>query len=174
MNRKSTISLVLTVIICCGGCTNTRYLTDQTSIDRQHDMKTHRVGKNIGEGCLNLSFFIISVILDSQFTPIESERTFKRISIVNLSADSLYVNMVTDIVWKETGYCDIMGIALPPGAKQKLLVPYPAAYNVFFRTPFSEEEKLGIRTDSKLRIINLDPGMTKDSIKSESPGDKSQ
>lgn len=161
MNKKSSISLILAVLICCGGCTSTRYLTERTSIDRQHDMRGHRVGKNIGEGCLNMTFFIISVILDSQFTPVESERTFKRISVVNQSTDSLYVNMVTDIVWKETGYCDIMGIVLPPGAKQKLLVPYPAAYNVFFRTPSSEEEKLEIRTDSKLRIIRLKPGMAK-------------
>jgi len=172
MNRKITISLVLAVLICCGGCTNTRYLTDRTSIDRQHDMKTHRVGKNIGEGCLNMSFFILAAVLNSEFIPVESERTFKRITVFNESTDTLNVNMVTDIVWKETGYCDIMGIVLPPATRQKLLVPYPAAYNVYFKTPYSEEEKLEIRTDSKLRIINLLPGMTKDSIKSESPGDK--
>jgi hypothetical protein len=53
-----------------------------------------------------------------------------------------------------------MGIVLPPGAKQKLLVPYPAAYNVYFKTPNSEEEKLEIRTDSNLRQINLKQGMT--------------
>lgn len=161
MYRKKTILLVLAVLILFGGCTTTRYLTDATSIERQHDMKTHRVGKNIGEGCLNISFFILAAVLNSEFVPVESERTFKRISIVNESTtDSLFVNMVTDVVWKETGYCDIMGIVLPPETIQKLLLPYPAAYNVYFKTPFSEEEKLEIRTDSKLRRITLKPGMT--------------
>ncbi len=160
MFKKNSILLVLSAIIIFGGCTNTRYLTDPASIDRQRDMRTHRVGKNIAEGCLNLSFFILSGVLNTEFGPLESERTFKRISIVNQSVDSLYVNMVTDIVWKEDGYCDIMGIVLPPGAKQKLLVPYPAAYNVFFQTPFTEEEKLEVRTDSKLRRIDLRAGMT--------------
>lgn len=80
--------------------------------------------------------------------------------------------MVTDVLWKDDEYCDIMGIALPPGANQKLLVPYPAAYNVYFKTPSSEEEKLEIRTDSKLRIITFEPGMTMDSIKNESSGGK--
>lgn len=158
--------MVLTAIIFCGGCTNTRYLTDPTSIERQRDMRSHRVGKNIGEGCLNISFFILAGILNSEFVPVESERSFKRISVINQSADSLFVNMVTDIVWKENGYCDIMGIVLPPGAKQKLLVPYPAAYNVFFQSPFTEEEKIEIRTDNKLRQIKLRTGMTQiDSLK---------
>ena len=153
--------MVLAVILCCGGCTGTRYLTDSGSIDRQHDMRKNRVGKNIGEGCLNMTFFILAAVVNSEFEPLESERTFKRISIKNESTDTLFVNMVTDVVWKETGYCDIMGIALPSGARQKLLVPYPAAYNIYFRTSSSEEEKLEIRTDNKQKNIRLKPGMTK-------------
>jgi len=153
--------MVLAVILCCGGCTSTRYLTDSGSIDRQHDMRKNRVGKNIGEGCLNMTFFILAAVVNSEFEPLESERTFKRISVKNESTDTLFVNMVTDVVWKETGYCDIMGIALPSGARQKLLVPYPAAYNVYFRTSSSEEEKLEIRTDNKQKNIRLKPGMTK-------------
>jgi uncharacterized protein YceK len=166
MNRKNNILLVLAVLLLFGGCTTTRHLTDATSIARQHDMRSHRVGKNIGEGCMNMSFFILAAVLNSQFEPVESERTFKRITIANEStADSLIINMVTDVVWKETGYCDIMGIVLPPGTKQKLLVPYPAAYNVYFRTPTSEEEKLEIRTDNRHRIIRLKPGMNKRDLK---------
>ena len=153
--------MVLAVILCCGGCTSTRYLTDSGSIDRQHDMRKNRVGKNIGEGCLNMTFFILAAVVNSEFEPLESERTFKRISVKNESTDTLFVNMVTDVVWKETGYCDIMGIALPSGARQKLLVPYPAAYNIYFRTSSSEEEKLEIRTDNKQKNIRLKPGMTK-------------
>lgn len=152
--------MLLTAIIFCGGCTNTRYLTDPTSIGRQKNMKSNRVVKNIGEGCLNTTMFILAGVFDFDFEPVESERTFKRISIRNQSTDTLYVNMVTDIVWKETGYCDIMGIVLPPGEKQKLLVPYPAAYNVYFRSPFSDEERLTVRTDQKRRRVYLRSGMT--------------
>lgn len=162
MFTKKSLLLWATAIILFGGCTNTRYLTDIKSIDRQHDMRSNRVGKNIGEGCLNMSLFILAAVLNYEFEPAESERTFKRISIVNESTDSLFVNMVTDIVWKEDGYCDIMGITLPPGAKQKLLVPYPAAYYAYFRSPYTEEEKLEVRTDSKLRRIRLRAGMTFD------------
>ena len=103
MYRLKFISLVLAVLVCCGGCTNTRYLTDSTSIDRQHDMRSNRVGKNIGEGFLNMSFLILAAVLNTEFALVESEREFKRITLKNESQDSLIINMVTDIVWKETG-----------------------------------------------------------------------
>lgn len=160
MNRNIFLILLLAAIIGGGGCTNTRYLTDPLSIGRQKNMKSNRVGKNIVEGCVNTSLFILAGLLYFDFEPVESERAFKKISIINQSTDTLFVNMVTDVVWKESGYCDIMGIVLPPGAKQKLLLPYPAAYNVYFQTPFTEEEKLEVHTDSKLRRINLRAGMT--------------
>jgi hypothetical protein len=151
---------VLTVLLLFGGCINTRYLTDAKSIERQHDMRANRTGGNIGDVGINFASFLLAAFFNIPYEVSSGERTFKRISIVNQSVDSLYVNMVTDIVWKETGYCDIMGIVLPPGARQKLLVPYPAAYNVYFQSPYSEEEKLEVRTDSKLRRINLREGMT--------------
>jgi hypothetical protein len=152
---------ILLLIYILSSCTNTRYLTDSTSIGRQHDMLNHRTGRNLGDVCKYFVYSCISEITDSEEDFHPSERAFKRITVINQSIDSLYINMVTDVVWKESGYCDIMGISLPPGAKQKLLAPYPAAYNVFFRTPNSEEEKLEIRTDNNHRRIVLRPGMTK-------------
>jgi len=160
MNRLKSITLVLAVLICCGGCTNTRYLTDSLSIGRQRDMKKHRVGNNIGDVFQNIFNMVLSEAIDAEYEMAKSDRAFKKISIVNESPDSLFVNMVTDIVWKESGYCDIMGITLPPGAKQKLIVPYPAAYNVYFKTPYSEEENIEIRTDNKHRRFVLREGMT--------------
>ncbi|HAQ19663.1 MAG TPA: hypothetical protein DCR40_10595 [Prolixibacteraceae bacterium] len=162
MNRRNTILWVWAVIIFGGGCTNTRYLTDPASIERQHDMRKHRAGVNVGDVFANTANLFLAIILNTGFEVSQRDRAFKRITFVNESNDSLIMSMVTDIVWKETGYCDIMGIVLPPKTKQKLLVPYPAAYNVYFKTPYSEEEKLEIRTDNKDRIIKLKPGMTQD------------
>lgn len=160
MNRNKTILLVLTIITLCGGCTNTRYLTDATSIERQHDMRAHRTGRNVGDVGINIALMFASVVFEMPAQTYSRDRSFKRISVVNQSADTLYVNMVTDILWKEKGYCDVMGIVLPPGAKQKLLVPYPAAYNVYYQSPYMEEKKLEVRTDHKLRKINLKTGLT--------------
>lgn len=160
MKMRYLISVGILALILVSSCTSTRYLSDETSIERQKDMKRNRTGGNVGDIFLNLASFVLSATLNTGYEVYSSERAFKRISVVNESADTLLVNMVTDIVWKESGYCDIMGIVLPPGAKQKLLAPYPAAYNVYFRTPYSDEEKIEIRTDGKRRTIKLREGMT--------------
>lgn len=152
--------LVLAAIVFCGGCTSTKYLTDAQSIERQKDMRNNRTGTNIGDIVLSFANLFISGALNTEYTISQSERAFKRITIENVSTDTLTVNMVTDVEWKESGYCDIMGIVLPPGTKQKLLTPFPAAYNVYFRTPYSEEEKLEIRNDGKHRRFSLRPGIT--------------
>lgn len=158
---------VILFLVC--SCTGTRYLTDSTSIGRQHDMKKHRTGVNVGDIVISFINLFISNALDTEYEISQSERAFKRITVINESTDTLFVNMVTDIVWKETGYCDIMGIVLPPKKRQGLLAPYPAAYNVYFKTNYSNEEKLEFRTDDKHRKITLRANMTdwleeKDSI----------
>lgn len=160
MRKNSVILLVLAVVACCGSCTSTRYLTDAQSIERQHDMRNNRTGTNVGDVLLSVANLFITGALNTEYTISQSERAFKRITILNESTDTLIVNMVTDVEWKESGYCDIMGIVLPLHAKQKLLTPFPAAYNVYFRTPFSEEEKIEIRNDGKHRRFSLRPGIT--------------
>ncbi|MDP3916559.1 MAG: hypothetical protein Q8R96_22770 [Bacteroidota bacterium] len=130
------------------------------SIGRQHDMRKHRTERNLGDVYKYFVYSCISWASDSESSFRPRERNFKLITLRNESTDTLFVNMVTDVVWKEAGYCDVMGIVLPPAAKQKLLLPYPAAYNIYFQTPFTEEEKLEVRTDSKLRRIRLRAGMT--------------
>jgi hypothetical protein len=155
--RELKILLVLTAIYCIGGCSNTRYITDKKSVQLQHQMHAHRSGVKAGDILLNTASFIMSVTLGSAMEFTASERAFKHITIENETVDSMTVNMVTDIEWKDSQYCDIMGIVLPPKASQKLLVPFPAAYNIYFRTPFTEEDTLSIRTDNKKNIYKLKP-----------------
>jgi len=160
VDGKIKIILVLSAIVCINGCTNTRYITDQKSVELQHQMHAHRSGVKAGDILLNTASLILSVTLGSEFEIASSERAFKHIVLENESPDSMIVNMVTDIEWKDSIFCDIMGINLPPKAKQKLLVPFPAAYNVYFKTPYTEEEHIEFRTDNKHRIIKLKAGMT--------------
>lgn len=160
MNPKTFFLLVLAATLACGGCTSTRYLTDQATIKRMHEMRGKRTGGNVGDIVVNFGNFFLSALLNTDYQVYSSERSYKRITVVNESNDSLYVNMVTDIKWNDNDYCDILGISLPAGARQKVLAPFPAAYNVYFHKPGSEEEKLEIRTDEKSRLVRLRPGMT--------------
>jgi hypothetical protein len=157
VKREVKILLVLAVHFCMSGCSSTRYITDQKSVELQHQMHAHRSGVKAGDILLSTASFIMSVTLGTEFEVSASERAFKHITIENTSPDSMFINMVTDIEWKSSVYCDIMGIVLPPKASQKMLVPYPAAYNIYFRTPFIEEDTLTIRTDEKHSLYKLKP-----------------
>ena len=120
-------------------------------------MHAHRSGIKAGDILISTASFIMSVTLGTEFEVSASDRAFKHITIENESQDSMTVNMVTDIEWKNSVYCDIMGIVLPPKASQKLLVPYPAAYNIYFRTPYTEEKSIQIQTDDKKSLYKLKP-----------------
>lgn len=176
MKSKRFILLVLAATLMCGGCTSTRYFTDQASIKRQNEMRSKRTGGNVGDVLVNFASVFASALLNTEYEVYSGERSFKKITVSNESNDSLYVNMVTDIKWKDSTYCDILGIALPAGARQKVLAPFPAAYNVYFRKPGSDEEKLEIRTDARLRVIRLKPGMTAglEPLQNEEPAPESE
>lgn len=160
MVRIKILIWVLVAAFILGGCTSTQYITDKDSIKRQQKMKMHRVGVGAGTVCLNLLNIFVAAILNSEYVPVESEQTYKNFRIGNLANDSLVVNMVTDIILNDSIYCDVLGIVLPPGKHQRLLLPYPAAYNIYFKVRGTEEEKVEIRTDDNLRRLNLKPGMT--------------
>lgn len=160
MKSLKLYALVLAAALAFGGCTSTRYVTDQATIKRQHEMRGKRTGGNVGDVLVNFGNFFLSAMLNTDYEVYSSERFYKRITVSNESNDSLYVNMVTDIKWNDSEFCDILGIALPAGARQKVLAPFPAAYNVYFRKPGAGEEKIEVRTDGKARIVRLKPGMT--------------
>jgi len=124
-------------------------------------MHQHRSGVKAGDILLNTANLVMSVTLGTEFEIAASNRAFKHILVSNVSTDTMTVNMVTDIEWEDSVFCDIMGIVLPPKAQQKLLVPYPAAYNVYFKTSKTDEEQLEFRTDDKIKEIKLKPGMGK-------------
>jgi ABC-type uncharacterized transport system auxiliary subunit len=89
--------LVLAAAIVLSGCTSTRYLTDPATIKQQHEMRSKRIGGNVGDVLVNFGNFFLSALLNTNYEVYSSERSYKRITVVNESTDSLYVNMVTDI-----------------------------------------------------------------------------
>lgn len=154
MVRIKILIWLLVAAFILGGCTSTQYITDKESIKRQQKMKMHRVGVNAGTVCLNLLSMTVAALLNSAYEPITSEQSSRRIKLVNQEPDTMVVNMVTDILFQDSIYCDIMGIVLPPGASQRVLIASPAAYNIYYRTTLKEEEKFEFY-DNRQRVIRL-------------------
>lgn len=158
--KFKTSSYLLIVLILSFGCANTRYLSDADSIQRQLQMKQHRNQIATSRVFANVGSAILSGILNTDITIDVNKHNFRKLKLINESSDTIYVNMVTDILWKEKEYCDIVGIVLPGKKKQTVLIPYMAAYNIYFRSSETEEEKFELSEESSKTRIKLRPGMT--------------
>ena len=139
-------------------CSVSGYITDQQSIERQKKMHSYRTGINIGEGSLLVASSIAAVFTGVNIYPDPQNQSFKKMMLINESKDTLFVNMVTDWLWKDSSYCDIREIVMPPLKSARVIVPMGVAYNVFFRNDFNapDDEKVEINT-SEIRRLKLKP-----------------
>ncbi len=143
-------------------CRVSGYITDPQSVERQKKMHGYRTGVNIGEGSLLVASSIFAVFTGVTLYPDPQSQSFKKMMLNNQSGDTLFVNMITDWHWRDSSFCDIRDIVLPPYKAAKVIVPMGVAYNVFFRNDFNapDDEKLEINT-SQTRRLKLKPGNLK-------------
>lgn len=157
---KLTITFLLILLLT--NCKTNMCIMDSQSRDRQMDMREHRTGlnfKHIG----NQFIAIFASLILADYISIEHPRVFKKFRLINESTDTIYVNMLTDYVWHDNSYCDIMDIKLNPKQKSKVLVPMNAKYNVYFRNSlYSDDDELLEINTSKLSKLGFKPGMTED------------
>jgi hypothetical protein len=163
LSRKTKLfSFILLLVVLLNSCTTTEYLYDQSSKERQLDLKKHRSGNVFGDiGLVIASVFVMTVLeVDAGLFPQRQE--FKKLRLINPTNDTIYVNMLTDVFWDKENYCDFLDIRIPGNNKCLLLVPVNANYNVYFSdTPDDgDDEMLEINTDDFKRL-SLYPGLTK-------------
>ena len=127
-------------------------------------MRKYRTGVNFADVGLLVASSAGAIFTGVNIYPDPQPRSFKKLVLVSESKDTLFVNMVTDWLWKDSVYCDISEIVLPPLLSAKVIVPLGAAYNIFFRTDYNapDDEKVEINT-AKINRIKLKP----DRLKSE-------
>ena len=151
------ISLVISLTIL-SSCVTSAYITDQESIARQKEMRKYRTGINIAEIGVLFASAVGEAFTGVNIYPEPSPQSFRKMKLVNESKDTLYVNMVTDWLWKDSAYCDIREIVMPPLETAKVIVPLGAAYNIFFRTEYNapDDEKIEVNT-SQVGRVRLKP-----------------
>lgn len=167
---KSVFKLWITSILLSFlfSCAAPKHFQDKESQKRQKEIKNSRAS-NVFVDILAGTFSVISAAaLDTEVDFEPTEQQFKKMKLVNPTTDTMYVNMLTDVSWGGTDYCDFMDIRIPPRSKCKLLVPINANYNIYFsNTPESlDDEKLEIFTTS-VNKISLYPGITATNDKKE-------
>jgi hypothetical protein len=156
------LTAIYILLVLFSSCVTSACITDQESVERQKEMRKYRTGVNFAEAGLVVASAISAAFTGVDVYPDTQSRSFRRMVLVNESKDTLFVNMVTDWLWKDSTYCDIRDMVMPPLQSAKVIVPVGAAYNIFFRNDFNApaDEKIEINT-AETRRVRLKPGTGK-------------
>jgi hypothetical protein len=148
------LSAVCISLIIFSSCVTSAYITDEQSIKRQKEMRKYRTGINFAEAGLLIASTVGAVFTGVSIYAQPQSKSYRKMLLISASKDTLFVNMVTDWRWKDSVYCDIREIVLPPMQRAKVLVPMGAAYNIFFRNDFNapDDEKIELNTAVKRRL----------------------
>lgn len=148
------VFISLSIILSCN---TSGYITDPQSIKRQKEMRKYRTGVNFADVGLLVASTVGAVFTGVNVYPEPQPKSFKKMMLVNESKDTLFVNMITDWRWKDSAYCDIREIVMPPLKSAKVIVPLGAAYNIFFRNDYNapDDEKIEINT-TKISKVKLE------------------
>lgn len=162
MKSINTLILIFLSLSLLFSCKTSGYITDKESIERQKEMRKYRTGVNFADVGLMIASSVGTVLTGVSVYTEPRAKSFRKLKLVSETKDTLYINMVTDLLWKDSVYCDIRDIVLPPFRSARVIVPLNAAYNIFFRTDYNapDDEKTEINTD-KVRRVKLNPEATK-------------
>ena len=143
-------------------CATPKYFHDQSSYERQKKLRANRSGNVLVEIAKGIGSIVMADITDSSVEFYPSDQEFKKLKLLNPTMDTMYVNMLTDLVWDKEDYCDFMDIRIPPQSECKVVVPTRALYNLYFSiTPQSDDDELLEIYTSDIKKISLTPGITK-------------
>ena len=158
------MKLILRFMVLClsyallFSCAPSAYITDPESVKQQKEMHKYRTGINFADAGLLVAGGVSQIFTGVNFYSEPRQQSFRKLVLVNQSSDTLFINMVTDKLWKDSTYCDIRDIVMPPHQSAQILVPMGATYNVFFRNDFDapDDEKIEINT-SNTGKVKLNP-----------------
>lgn len=157
MKRYQTFLIIIGVILLLSSCAAPKYIHDTSSYERQKELRSTRGGNVAGE--ILLAF--IGAMIDPEMEYIPSDQQFKKLKLINPTNDTIYINMLTDLVWDNENYCDFMDIRIPPKLNCKVMVPMHAAYHLYFsNTPESDDDEMIQIYTTDVKRFTLYPGMT--------------
>lgn len=167
MKKQHTYPLLFILIFLFQACATPKYFHDTSSYQRQKELRGCRANNVFCDVITGIGSVFVGAMLETEVDFCPSEQQFKKIKLINPSADTIYVNMLTDIIWDKEDYCDFMDIRIPPMLSCKVMVPIEANYNLYFSNTAEDgdDEMLEIFT-SDINKISLYPGLTalKDTI----------
>lgn len=142
-------------------CSTPQYIHDTASYERQKELQNCRSNNVFSEIIIGFGSVCTSAILDTDIGYYPDEQQFKKLNLINTTSDTMYVNMLTDVIWDKEDYCDFMDIRIPPSLNCKVMVPVETLYNLYFSTtPQSDDDELMQINSSDTKNIKLYSGIT--------------
>lgn len=169
MKRTFLIANLLTLILLSVSCKSYTYIFDKDSYQRQQEITTDR-NANIGSSfALGFGIIMSQAILNTDIDLDYGSKQYKKIKLYNTTSDTMYVNLLSDILFNDSTYCDFLDIRIPPNEKSKLVVPLNANYNVYFSTtPDSTDDEMITISTNDIKDIKLYPGLSSSSRSTDS------
>ena len=112
--------------------------------------------ESVAGGFVNGSVSLISAAFFDEFISLDFDpQQFKKINLINPTKDTVYVNMLADVLWDSIHYCDFMDIRIPPKENCKLLVPVDTKYNLYFSNTIQndDDQLMQINTDDVKQVM---------------------
>ena len=161
-NLRNIFVLTIMALIFLANCKTSSYITDQESRQRQKMIRRYRTGINFSDVFVQVGSAVTTAMTGYNINSELNSKSFRKLRLKNECQDTLFVNMVTDYLWRDSSYCDIKEIVIPPLKTAKLIAPLGATYNVYFRKDFDapDDEKIEINT-GKDRLVRLGAEMAK-------------
>ncbi|HYQ57509.1 MAG TPA: hypothetical protein VEP89_09185 [Draconibacterium sp.] len=161
MKKHLPYFLILSMFMLLQSCSSPKYIYDKSSYERQKELRSSRGGNVFVDVMAGIGTVFVGAMLECEIDYFPSEQQFKKLNLINPTNDTIYVNMLTDLVWDNQNYCDFMDIRIPPKLNCKVMVPMHAAYNLYFsNTPQSDDDEMIEIYTTDVKRFSLYPGMT--------------
>lgn len=170
MKKRLPYLLIISTLMLFQSCSSPKYIYDTSSYERQKELRASRGGNVFVDVMAGIGTVFVGAMLECEVDYAPSEQQFKKLNLINPTNDTLYINMLTDLVWDNEGYCDFMDIRIPPKLNCKVMVPMHAAYNLYFsNTPESQDDEMIEIYTTDVKRFTLYPGMTLEAENSPRP-----
>lgn len=167
MKRILELSLFSILVFLIQSCTTPKYFYDSSSHERQKELRSCRSDNVFCDIMSGIGSVFMGAILDTEIEFYPDDQQFKKLHLRNPTSDTIYVNMLSDVIWDKEDYCDFMDIRIPAHLTCKVMVPLETTYNLYFsNTPQNDDDEMIEIFTTDVKKISLYPGLTaiKDTI----------
>jgi len=160
--KKQPFIILFSIVILLGySCSTPKYFHNEQSYKRQKELQNSRSSNVFTDITLGILSVASAAAFETEVVWYPTEQRFKKLNLINPTTDTIYINMLTDVLWDEFDYCDFMDIRIPPKMDCKVLVPTDASYNLYFsNTPESDDDEMLEIYTSDISKLTLYPGIT--------------